>query len=160
MNSTPVLQLPQYMRIALSKPLGKLYVSKGKISGFIIDYSVGDVVSFNQISTYRVVDSRVMRVEKEFINKSFCDTYVYNPPGSISLNSITILKTKYFKNICVVGEEDLIVLSIGRDRETTIAYGQPRVGVVIYSSDPIHVLSIIKTFKPTLTFYNTNVSIK
>lgn len=155
MTILPVLQLPEHLRKTLSTPIGKLYVSSGYITGFRVDYCVGDIVSMNQVSDYKVVDSRVMRLEREF-EKINCDTYVYNPPGAISLNTLTVLKTMFFKTMCVVGEEDLVVLGIGRDKHVTIAYGQPRVGVVIYKADPFHTLSIIKAFKPTLAFYNSN----
>ncbi|MEM0380539.1 MAG: DUF359 domain-containing protein [Desulfurococcaceae archaeon] len=156
MTIIPVLQLPFHLRKDLSKPLGVLYVSDNTISGFKVDYSVGDVVSRNQISEYRVVDNRVMRTRREIEKKDFCDIHVVNPPGTISLNTLTFLNTRFFKNICIIGEEDLVVLGIGRDRSVTTAYGQPRVGVVLYKTDPVYIVNIIKTFKPTLIVYNNN----
>lgn len=150
----PALLLPAHLRTALSRPLGTLLVSSGKISGLVVDYSVGDVVSANQISRYKVVDGRVMRGRAGPLAPRSCDVYAVNPPGSLSLNTLTISRMKSIERMCILGEEDLVVLGVGRSESASIAYGQPRTGVVVYEADPLRVVSVIKAFKPCLIVYS------
>jgi len=142
----PVLKLPGFLRNELKTPLGKLLVSESYIKGLNIDYCVGDVVSQNQNCRVRIIDYKTLRgVIKEVIKPT-----LMNPPGALSIVAFTALLSNDVKNHVVDGEEDLIVLAIARRRNVTIAYGQPRVGVVIYKSDPFRIVNIIKAFKPDI----------
>jgi len=142
----PVLKLPGFLRSELKTPLGKLLVSESYIKGLNIDYCVGDIVSENQNCEYRIIDYKTLRgVIKEVVKPT-----IVNPPGALSINTFTALLNKGVKKHIVDGEEDLIVLAIARRRDITIAYGQPRTGVVIYKSDPFRIVNIIKAFKPDI----------
>jgi len=142
----PVLKLPSFLRNELKIPLGKLLVSKSYIRGLNIDYCIGDIVSQNQNCVYRIIDYKTLRgVIKEVVKPT-----MLNPPGTLSINAFTALLSNSVKNHVVDGEEDLIVLVVARRRNITVAYGQPRTGVVIYRSDPFRVVNVIKAFKPDI----------
>lgn len=81
---------------------------------------------------------------------------IINPPGYLTLNSITLLKALKTTVFKVRGEEDLLVLAVAREGAFKIAYGQPNVGVVVLSRDRTYVLNIIKTFKPEVIVYHNN----
>ncbi|MEM0355767.1 MAG: DUF359 domain-containing protein [Desulfurococcaceae archaeon] len=143
--------LPEY-RLALSTPLSKLYVSyTGYVKGLEVQYSVGDVVSVNQNSRYKIVDWKTRR--KEHVERMVRGDrlVLVNPPGSLSLNAFTMLKAKHYGLFEVVGEEDLLVLITGREGD--VVYGQPGVGVVVLKKNPFYLSSLIKGFKPVVSVY-------
>lgn len=136
----------------MSTPLSKLYVSfKGYVKGLNIEYSVGDVVSANQNSRFKIVDWKTRRVEHVKKSLRSDKLVLINPPGSLSLNAFTILKAKHPGLFEVVGEEDLLVLIAGREGE--VAYGQPGVGVVVLEKNPFYLSSLLKGFKPVVSVY-------
>ncbi len=141
-----------YLRNVLSKPLSTLYVSRRMIKGFHIDYSVGDLVSRNHSSLYRVVDGKIMRKELDH-RRAGEEVVIVNPPGTLSLNTFTMLKVRGRYRYYVFGEEDLIVLGIGREYRCRMIYGQPRSGVVVMGSDPYYLVNIIKAFKLDIVDY-------
>ncbi|OYT37937.1 MAG: hypothetical protein B6U89_06580 [Desulfurococcales archaeon ex4484_58] len=154
-KTIPVLELPYYMRKTLSIPLSTLYISdKHEIKGLVVDYSVGDIVSRNMRSKYKVVDGKTKRTD--IIKKPTSRKYItiVNPRGTISLNTRTLLKAYNIHGYFVKGEEDLIVIGIGCERKTRIVYGQPNIGVVVVDSNPYRMVNIIKTFKPNINVYD------
>jgi uncharacterized protein (UPF0218 family) len=127
----PVLQLPVEYRRELSIPQGTLHISKnrGVIQGLRGDATVGDVVSERHFSSLKIVDFKTKRL-RLVGSVEQCNQVVLNPPGSISINSITILQAHTQGVICVIGEEDLLVIPLLKKVGNVIIYGQPDTGVV------------------------------
>lgn len=152
----PALKPIEFIREVLSKPLSTLYVSSsGEVKGLTVDYTVGDVVSANHRSKVKIIDYRTKRVAltREDLEEGF---EIANPPGYITLNSITLLKAVKTNVFKVRGEEDLLVLAVAREGVSRIAYGQPNVGVVVFNKDRVYVTNILKTFKPEIIVYHIN----
>jgi len=147
----PLLELPLFLRKVLKTPLSKLLVSQTTITGLKADYAVGDVVSLNHEAVYRFFDGKTQRHALRSIQ---APSYIINPPGTIALNAVTLLKCSKCRDFPVDGEEDLLTLAISREaRNKTLIYGQPRVGVVILHTNPYWALNIIKVFKPLIAEY-------
>ncbi len=157
----PVLKMPFWLRKILSIPQGILYT---KIKSTIsisdleknIDVCVGDYVSNTLGCREKVFDGKTMR--RDYLsytsNRSY-DVIVYNPRGTISLNSKTMISLGDIgRNIYVVGEEDLIpFVYVYRREALSIVYGQPGVGVVVSEYNYVvknRVIKMLKTFKPDI----------
>lgn len=148
--SIPVLRMPDNLRSSLRIPLSTLYVSPGQIKNLNAEYCVGDIVAKNQECKYMVIDGKTLRETHVRLE----DRYkVINPPGTLSLNILTSIKNRDLKKLFVMGEEDLIVLGIGKEYKTTIIYGQPNTGIVIINSNPYWIINVIKAFKPDIVVY-------
>jgi len=148
--TVPALRLPDRLRRTLQIPLSTLYISKNWVKELNIEYCVGDIVSKNQKCKYMIVDGKTHR---EKFEEKLSGYKIVNPRGTLSLNTLTILKAKRIRNLHVIGEEDLIVLGIGSEYKATIAYGQPYIGVVVVNSTPYWTTNIIKAFKPDIDVY-------
>ncbi|MET1160680.1 MAG: DUF359 domain-containing protein [Thermoprotei archaeon] len=156
----PVLILPNIFRKNLSIPLSTLYVSpyKGVVKGFRVEFSVGDIVSRNHHSRVKVIDFKTLRKEKKRpIPHETGTIYLLNPRGTLSLNAFTMLKAVGSNTGCVIvkGEEDLVVLPIGFEYNSSIVYGQPNTGVVFLQKgfSRYYAQNIIKLFKPAIIDY-------
>ena len=153
----PVLKLPSFLRKILSTPMGKLLVSDKKlIRNIEVDIAIGDIVSETTRNLLRVIDGKTRRtisIRKQDIEKE--SFKAINPPGTLSLNTRTITKCKKLKTLYIIGEEDLTPLAFSFEYEDAIiAYGQPRVGLVILTSNKINAIKVLKTFKPDIIVYN------
>lgn len=150
LNKIPALRLPQEFRRALSLPQGTLYVADGGIvRGLKADVAVGDVVASRHVVAIRVIDFKTKR-EIAVIPQEGLPVIV-NPPGSISLNSFTMLRMEGVRAFGVEGEEDMLVTAAAYLREgIRILYGQPDVGVVSLLSDRRRALKVIKALKPVV----------
>ena len=147
----PVLILPKYLRKSLRIPLSRLYVSRGWITGFKADYTVGDIVSQNNIGAHEIIDGKTLREE---IHVTVKGVDVINPPGSLALNTITMLKCRFCKSYIVHGEEDLVTLGVCREYfDKKVIYGQPSTGIVLMKSNPYWAINVIKAFKPDIVDY-------
>lgn len=148
----PALVLMPQFRRDLSLPQGTLYVHPkgGVIRGLKVKVLVGDIVSMTHYANIRVIDHKTKRAKVE---STWGDcTHVINPPGSLSLNSLT-LASKPEGIICVAGEEDLLVISYIVKDHGDIAYGQPGVGVVVVRPRPEIALKVLKILKPGVVDY-------
>lgn len=157
----PVLALPGDYRQDLALPQGILYVnpSRGVVEGFVVDVAVGDVVSERHFSRLKILDFKTRRVNSVTgIHVEQC-IRVLNPPGSISLNSLTILNSLRKGYICVIGEEDLLPVAYLATRDIRVIYGQPDVGVVELKSGIEIALKVFKILKPTMVIYDYSSSI-
>ena len=148
----PVLTLPVKFRRDLSLPQGILYVhsDRGVIRGFKVEVSIGDIVSSRHIASLKIIDYKTKRYVMERSMKEECNRVVYNPPGTISLNSFTFTGMRKGV-ICVEGEEDLLVIPFSRERE--VIYGQPDTGIVLVCPDPKTTIKVLKTLKPSMVKY-------
>jgi len=135
----------------LSKPFGKVcsteeYARLLSEKNMLNVITVGDVVSSTALSygytpKIMVVDQKTKREGFNYDWAQFNPTTVWNPPGTISLNTfivLTMLLQKPERSVLLVdGEEDLLALAaliicpIGY----TIFYGQPNEGVVCVEID-------------------------
>jgi len=147
----PLLELPLFLRKVLKTPLSKLLVSQTTITGLKANYAVGDVVSLNHEAAHKIFDGKTHRHTLRSIQAFI---YIINPPGTLTLNALTLLKCTKCRDFPVDGEEDLLTLAVAREaRDKTLIYGQPRVGVVILHTNPYWALNIIKVFKPLIAEY-------
>ncbi|MCD6301435.1 MAG: DUF359 domain-containing protein [Staphylothermus sp.] len=153
----PILKLPSFLRKILGAPMGKLLVSdKEFVRNIKVDIAIGDVVSETTKHNLCVIDGKTRRsisLEKEYRVKE--SLKALNPPGTLSLNTRTIAKCKRIKTLYIIGEEDLAPLAFSLEyTNKTISYGQPRVGLVILTSNKINAIKVLKTFKPDIIVYN------
>lgn len=149
----PALVLPSSFRKDFSQPQGTLVVhpEKATVAGLVVDVTVGDVVSENHISKIKVVDYKTLRRKLE--GKPMLDCIVVvNPRGHISINALTM--SKLSKNICVVGEEDLLVIAYLNSAFKSVIYGQPGVGPVVVKPDVHKALKVLKILKPAVVQLN------
>ncbi len=148
----PLLTLPVNKRPILSLPHGTLYVSNsGLVKGMEAYYAVGDYVSQTLNYSVNIIDFKTRRRQKIMPTINSPALHVFNPPGTLSINSRTILKGDSVRTIIVVGEEDLIPIAISLEKkDRSIAYGQPGVGVVITKADPLKGRRLLKILKPTI----------
>ncbi len=152
-ENIPVLKLPSKARGILSAPQGTLYISRKRVvKGLKVYYAVGDYVS--QTLEYRIgiVDYKTRRIRyvKPVLMKPIVQTI--NPRGTLSINTKTILKQGRIGSIVVRGEEDLVPIGIVLEKQGyKIAYGQPGIGVVIITSDPIRGRRLLKILQPDTT---------
>ncbi|MEM2025062.1 MAG: DUF359 domain-containing protein [Desulfurococcaceae archaeon] len=148
----PALILPQHLRQDLSLPQGTLYVhpERGVVKGLRVKVLVGDVVSTRHFADIKVVDHKTKRTKIDLAWEE-C-THVLNPPGSVSLNSLTMSSLPRGV-ICVLGEEDLITLSYMVKNQGSIAYGQPDTGVVLVEPRAEIALKVLKILKPGIVHY-------
>jgi len=154
----PVLVLPSEFRRALALPQGALYVepTRGEVRGLSAVVSVGDVVSARHSAVIRVVDYKSERrphAGSYAVSTSECRVVV-NPPGTLSLNTITTISGVERGCIRVVGEEDLLVIPFLARRGISIIYGQPGVGAVKLKSDLNIALKMLKILKPSIVTYS------
>lgn len=149
-----MLKLPEEHRSFLGIPQGDLYVSRtrGLVQGLEADVAVGDVVSRNHTVALRVTDAKTKRSMTVDTGLSRCDTTIVNPPGSISMQAFTASLMKQAKGICVIGEEDLLVIPFTLTWGSVI-YGQPDTGVVKTASRE-RALKILKGLKPHMAIIN------
>jgi len=154
----PVLRLDDRYRFSLAIPQGDLYVtsSRGIVQGLEADVTVGDIVSTLHKAGISIVDLRTKR-HLSLNTRKECNTIVVNPPGSISLNAFTILRMEKPGRICVIGEEDMLVLPCTLTPGRTIIYGQPDVGAVRTYSSTERALKILKGLKPDIAITNRKV---
>ncbi|AFL67304.1 DUF359 domain-containing protein [Desulfurococcus amylolyticus] len=154
-KAIPVLKLPVDFRLSLSIPQGDLYVSpdRGLVYGLRAEAAVGDIVSRNHMVEMRITDAKTKRHTVD-VGPRECDVLVVNPQGTISINSFTSSLMGGARSICVVGEEDLLVIPFTLVRGFKIIYGQPDVGVVISSPSRERVLKILKGLKPDIVIMN------
>lgn len=153
----PSLVLPSHFRQDLALPQGVLLVhpERGVIRGLSFDVAVGDVVSTRHSAKLKIVDYKTMR--RDVDEKALCQEqhlFALNPPGCLSLNSITMALSASRGVFCVIGEEDLLVLPfLSREGEKT-AYGQPGVGIVVARSSVEIALKVLKILKPAVVKYS------
>ncbi|ADI32717.1 DUF359 domain-containing protein [Staphylothermus hellenicus] len=151
----PVLKPESYLRKILCSPQGTLYIGKYPIKDLEAHILVGDIVSNTLRGNIRIIDYKTRRRIniKSIIKKPLAN--LVNPRGTMSLMSRTIAKAKKYRTIIVKGEEDLVTLAYAlENNETSIAYGQPDIGVVIIKNNRFKALRILKTFKPDIVVYN------
>lgn len=154
-SAIPVLKPEKYLRKILATPQGILHVGKYPIKNLEADILVGDIVSTTLKGDVRIIDYKTRRSEKMEADIIKPSRHVVNPQGTLSLMSRTIAKAKKYKTVIVAGEEDLVTLAYALENDDIyIAYGQPRVGVVIIKSERFRALRILKTFKPDIVVYN------
>ena len=145
----PVFILPKNLRPVLSIPQGTLLVSREQVRNINVDYAVGDVVSSTLSYKKNIVDYKTRRTHG--LRPPIHTPYIriVNPVGTLSINSLTILKTEKYKTIIVHGEEDLIPIGIHIESlDATIGYGQPGVGVVVVKGNYHKTRRLLKAFKP------------
>lgn len=154
----PVLALPHDHRRDLGLPHGKLLVhpERGPIVNLRVDVTVGDIVSERHVSRVKVIDYKTKRFSKLEMYKDERCLYVVNPPGSISLSSITVINSITHGLICVLGEEDMLSIPFLLRESLKVAYGQPDVGVVILRSSREIALKVFKILKPAMVVYKVN----
>ncbi len=157
--SIPALTLPLEFRRFFAYPQGTLYIKphRGEVTGFQVTVSVGDIVSEKHKAEVKIVDykskRRTYRDETSLLNvKKY--RIVVNPPGTLSLNAMTIINNTRTGYIRVIGEEDLLVIPFLTRSDVSVVYGQPDVGVVLVKSDLNMALKILKILKPTVVTYN------
>lgn len=145
----PVFILPKNLRPVLSIPQGTLLVSRELVKNIKVDYAVGDVVSSTLSYRKNIVDYKTRRTRglRPPINVPYIR--IVNPAGTLSINSLTMLKTKEYKTILVHGEEDLIPIGVHIESpDSNIGYGQPGVGVVVVKGNYHKTRRLLKAFKP------------
>ena len=154
----PVLVLPRYMRKILAVPHGTLLVRPGGIvTGVSVDVAVGDVVARTLSSGIRIIDHRTRR--REHVSWEDKGQALYNPPGTVSVNSRTYIEAQQGEATYIVwGEEDLLLIpALLGERGEIYAYGQPWVGVVLVHNrvrERLKARFLLKTFKPRILRYN------
>lgn len=125
--------------------------------------SVGDIVSRNlhahQINPQlSIIDNRCMR-KRAPLQTSTAENVVHirNPPGTITEEAITAIKTALegdkHVHIIVDGEEDLLTLVavLYAPENSLIIYGQPYEGIVVVKTTPektAEAQEILKAMKP------------
>lgn len=146
----PVLALPEDYRVDLACPQGTLFVnpSSGVVSGLEADVAVGDIVSMRHRTRVRVIDFKTKRSEYIAPTAHKCK-YVVNPRGCVSLMAATLSKLLN-RDICVVGEEDMLVVAYMLSQTGTILYGQPGVGVVRVKASIHEALKVLRILKPAV----------
>ncbi|MEM4717261.1 MAG: DUF359 domain-containing protein [Desulfurococcaceae archaeon] len=160
----PVLSLPSDFRIDLSIPQGVLFVHPERevIKGLHGDVTIGDVVSNRHFSSIKIRDFKTKRSltmrERQLHDLGECAFIAINPPGSISLNSLTVLEIARAGIICVIGEEDLLVIPFLRHGDRNIIYGQPDSGAVLVKTRSEIAIKVFKILKPTMVKYEIQLN--
>lgn len=151
----PALALPAEFRDDLGKPQGTLIVhpERGVVHGIKVDVAVGDIVSQNHLSIVSVVDFKTKREVKPSTRQE-CHHLAVNPAGVVSINSITIADLASKGTICIIGEEDLLVVPFLRHEGKRILYGQPNTGVVLVEAKRETSIKAFKILKPTMVKYD------
>ncbi len=146
----PALCLAEAHRGDLAYPQDLLIVhpSRGYLAGLEVDVAVGDVVSERHVAKIRVFDYKTKRTLGLERRVSKCINVV-NPRGCLSLNSLTLAKSRA-GDLCVVGEEDLLVLAFAVTGAESILYGQPDVGAVLMKPDLNKAIKVLKILKPAV----------
>jgi len=157
----PALELPHQFRQDFSLPQGVLVVhpEKGVVKKLRVDVAVGDIVSQRHDAKVRVLDYRTKRVSLSNATKPHeCDVRVINPPGYLSLNSISLITSMEEGSLCVMGEEDLLVVPFLSRECRLIIYGQPGTGIVLVGSRVEMALKVLKILKPAIVQYSYETS--
>lgn len=158
-----VWTINEELRGLLSRPFGPIFSSEEYL-GLLRQKSmsrvitVGDVVSSFAVSKgYRphiaVVDQKTKREGFGFNWRRFRPTKAWNPPGTISLESLVrfveLLNKKKRSVLLVEGEEDMLTLLaiLVSPPGYTVFYGQPNQGVVCVEIDKTKRLEAINIFK-------------
>lgn len=139
--------LPDHLREALAKPLGKLMRKRVDVSrlqeGMRMLVTVGDataesLISMDLIPDVQVVDARERRLERESVAPAHTsEIRIKNPAGKISEDALKAVrrafKLKKPVRIIVEGEEDLLALPFLATYPiaTRVLYGQPGEGMVL-----------------------------
>jgi uncharacterized protein (UPF0218 family) len=141
------VRIPENVRAALKKPLGKKYESVEQIEfgpGRLV--SVGDICTINLLNMgirphLAVFDFHFMRNEifegnKKLLKAAFPFPRTYeNPPGTLSDEILKDAETLLEKGgaVLIEGEEDLTALAfiLAAKEDDIIVYGQPNEGIVV-----------------------------
>lgn len=115
--------------------------------------TVGDYCSHHLASDIKIFDKRVQR--QAFAQKHECALTVKNPAGTIQKESWDIIKKslKDKSNVCVDGEEDLLVIPtvLLAKPKTLVVYGFPNKGICLVEANlknkAIFRLALKKYFK-------------
>ncbi len=118
--------------------------------------TVGDYCSHHLPSDIKIFDKLVQR--KAFAQKHNCSLNVKNPAGTIQKESWEIIRQaiKEKANVCVDGEEDLLVIPalLLAKAKTLVAYGFPNKGICLLEANLknkiIFRLALKKYFTPAL----------
>lgn len=146
----------------LSKPLGEVYSTDQYLrllqtKNLYQVVTVGDVVSSVAISNgYKpriaIVDQKTKRSGFDFNWARFKPVAVWNPPGTISLESVVkfveLLERNENSVLLVEGEEDMLALLavLVSPLGYTVFYGQPDLGVVCVEIDKAKRLEALNIF--------------
>jgi len=99
--------------------------------------TIGDYCSHHLESDIKIFDKLVQR--KAFAQKHECSLNVKNPAGTIQKESWEIVKQaiKEKANVCVDGEEDLLVIPalILAKPKTLVVYGFPNKGICLLEAN-------------------------
>lgn len=155
----PVLHLQSDFREDFSIPQGVLFVhpERGVISGLSADVTIGDIVSDRHFSSVKIQDFKTKRSLIAQVREE-CTWLATNPPGSISMNSFTVVDTTRMGTICVIGEEDLLVIPFLRYMDRKVIYGQPDSGVVLIKTRSEIAIKVFKILKPTMVKYEVQLN--
>ncbi|MCC6041911.1 MAG: DUF359 domain-containing protein [Desulfurococcaceae archaeon] len=150
-QTLPALVLPAKYRLSLARPQGVLHVHRagGALSGFKSFATVGDVVSRRHHSAIKIIDYKTERY-RTLHAEAPCDHVIINPPSSISLNSFTVLTSISKGIVCVIGEEDLLVVPLLRAEGKKVIYGQPGVGLVEVEGNTEMAIKVLKILIPAM----------
>lgn len=99
--------------------------------------TVGDYCSHHLVSDIKIFDKKVQR--KAFEQQHECSLNIKNPAGTIQKDSWDIIKKslKDKSNICVDGEEDLLVIPalLLAKPKTLVVYGYPNKGICLLDAN-------------------------
>ncbi|MCS7128745.1 MAG: DUF359 domain-containing protein [Desulfurococcaceae archaeon] len=156
------LIMPNWMRLVLNQPQGKLFTSRAIICdkdlGVTIDGCVGDIVCSTIKCKLAVVDGATMR--SPLIHHVVKGLVIVNPRGAVTAQSISALSSISGGVITVIGEEDLLLLPLAKNPKVRkVVYGQPGVGVVLaeFNLRRLKYFKLLKAFKPGLNLYQEQV---